>query len=159
MAKNKRQPYAVSEKAGHQTSAESWGTGGSIFQQSEAVIRKRIPLACGLTHKILTWNYEQAVLSPVFLVSLEVVPIAPVKPPLATNAVRDACSRLPKSGANGIKRSISIRSELNNVNAPLLYCQLTIHICAQAFRNCFCPSSLFSSLASPSPRPSHLHRP
>ena len=25
MAKNKRQPYAVSEKAGHQTSAESWG--------------------------------------------------------------------------------------------------------------------------------------
>ena len=29
MAKNKRQPYAVSEKAGHQTSAESWGTGES----------------------------------------------------------------------------------------------------------------------------------
>ena len=29
MAKNKRQPYAVSEKAGHQTSAESWGTGTS----------------------------------------------------------------------------------------------------------------------------------
>lgn len=27
MAKNRRQPYAVSEKAGHQTSAESWGTG------------------------------------------------------------------------------------------------------------------------------------
>jgi hypothetical protein len=27
MAKNKRQPYAVSEKAGEQTSAESWGTG------------------------------------------------------------------------------------------------------------------------------------
>jgi large subunit ribosomal protein L4e len=25
MNKNKRQPYAVSEKAGHQTSAESWG--------------------------------------------------------------------------------------------------------------------------------------
>lgn len=31
MAKNKRQPYAVSEKAGHQTSAESWGT-GECFQ-------------------------------------------------------------------------------------------------------------------------------
>ena len=30
MAKNKRQPYAVSEKAGHQTSAESWGTGTDI---------------------------------------------------------------------------------------------------------------------------------
>jgi large subunit ribosomal protein L4e len=27
LAKNKRQPYAVSSKAGHQTSAESWGTG------------------------------------------------------------------------------------------------------------------------------------
>ena len=31
MAKNKRQPYAVSEKAGHQTSAESWGTGMSFI--------------------------------------------------------------------------------------------------------------------------------
>merc|ERR1711939_576853 len=30
MAKNKRQPYAVSEKAGHQTSAESWGTGCAV---------------------------------------------------------------------------------------------------------------------------------
>ncbi|CCE86232.1 Piso0_005890 [Millerozyma farinosa CBS 7064] len=28
--KNKRQAYAVSEKAGHQTSAESWGTGRAI---------------------------------------------------------------------------------------------------------------------------------
>ncbi|EPQ27409.1 uncharacterized protein PFL1_04947 [Pseudozyma flocculosa PF-1] len=28
--KNKRQPYAVSEKAGHQTSAESWGTGRAV---------------------------------------------------------------------------------------------------------------------------------
>lgn len=32
MAKNKRQPYAVSEKAGHQTSAESWGTGECCFR-------------------------------------------------------------------------------------------------------------------------------
>merc|ERR1711939_517557 len=30
MAKNKRQPYAVSEKAGHQTSAESWGSGRAV---------------------------------------------------------------------------------------------------------------------------------
>merc|ERR1711881_359878 len=30
MAKNKRQPYAVSAKAGHQTSAESWGTGRAV---------------------------------------------------------------------------------------------------------------------------------
>lgn len=29
-AKNKRQPYAVSDKAGHQTSAESWGTGRAV---------------------------------------------------------------------------------------------------------------------------------
>ncbi|EJD46998.1 hypothetical protein AURDEDRAFT_113598 [Auricularia subglabra TFB-10046 SS5] len=30
IAKNKRQAYAVSEKAGHQTSAESWGTGRAV---------------------------------------------------------------------------------------------------------------------------------
>ncbi|KAF2235887.1 hypothetical protein EV356DRAFT_444106 [Viridothelium virens] len=30
MARNRRQPYAVSEKAGHQTSAESWGTGRAV---------------------------------------------------------------------------------------------------------------------------------
>jgi len=30
MAKNKRQAYAVSERAGHQTSAESWGTGRAV---------------------------------------------------------------------------------------------------------------------------------
>jgi len=30
VAKNKRQPYAVSKLAGHQTSAESWGTGRAV---------------------------------------------------------------------------------------------------------------------------------
>jgi len=30
MAKNKRQPYSVSAQAGHQTSAESWGTGRAV---------------------------------------------------------------------------------------------------------------------------------
>lgn len=30
VAKNSRQPYAVSRKAGHQTSAESWGTGRAV---------------------------------------------------------------------------------------------------------------------------------
>merc|ERR1712112_478006 len=30
MLKNTRQPYAVSKKAGHQTSAESWGTGRAV---------------------------------------------------------------------------------------------------------------------------------
>lgn len=42
MAKNKRQPYAVSEKAGEQTSAESWGTGtlfGTFFRDWKNRIR------------------------------------------------------------------------------------------------------------------------
>lgn len=30
MAKNRRQPYAVNDQAGHQTSAESWGTGRAV---------------------------------------------------------------------------------------------------------------------------------
>jgi len=30
MAKNRRQPYAVNKDAGHQTSAESWGTGRAV---------------------------------------------------------------------------------------------------------------------------------
>lgn len=30
MRRNRRQPYAVSEEAGHQTSAESWGTGRAV---------------------------------------------------------------------------------------------------------------------------------
>ena len=30
MAKNKRQAYCVSVEAGHQTSAESWGTGRAV---------------------------------------------------------------------------------------------------------------------------------
>merc|ERR1719337_564746 len=38
MAKNKRQPYAVNVDAGHQTSAESWGTGRAV---------SRIPRVCG----------------------------------------------------------------------------------------------------------------
>jgi len=36
MAKNKRQPYAVSEKAGEQTSAESWGTGVFLKPRKDA---------------------------------------------------------------------------------------------------------------------------
>ncbi|CAH1769289.1 6291_t:CDS:2, partial [Entrophospora sp. SA101] len=30
ISKSNRQPYAVSSKAGHQTSAESWGTGRAV---------------------------------------------------------------------------------------------------------------------------------
>lgn len=40
MAKNKRQPYAVSEKAGHQTSAESWGTGESNIKSKTEYLRR-----------------------------------------------------------------------------------------------------------------------
>jgi len=43
MAKNARQAYAVSKDAGHQTSAESWGTGRAV---------SRIPRVCGSgTHR------------------------------------------------------------------------------------------------------------
>ncbi|KAI3988476.1 hypothetical protein MKX01_026290 [Papaver californicum] len=43
MSKNSRQPYAVSRKAGHQTSAQSWGTGRAV---------SRIPrVAGGGTHR------------------------------------------------------------------------------------------------------------
>jgi large subunit ribosomal protein L4e len=43
ISKNSRQPYAVSRKAGHQTSAESWGTGRAV---------SRIPrVAGGGTHR------------------------------------------------------------------------------------------------------------
>lgn len=43
MAKNKRQPYAVTRAAGHETSAESWGTGRAVA---------RIPrVAGGGTHR------------------------------------------------------------------------------------------------------------
>ncbi|OIS98049.1 PREDICTED: 60S ribosomal protein L4-like [Nicotiana attenuata] len=43
ISKNARQPYAVSKKAGHQTSAESWGTGRAV---------SRIPrVAGGGTHR------------------------------------------------------------------------------------------------------------
>lgn len=48
MAKNKRQPYSVSEKAGHQTSAESWGTGKSkSLDEKISLIQYR---SCGRTY-------------------------------------------------------------------------------------------------------------
>lgn len=48
MAKNKRQPYAVSEKAGHQTSAESWGTGECLGNHGEAEFEMQIETRRGL---------------------------------------------------------------------------------------------------------------
>jgi hypothetical protein len=44
IAKNKRQPYAVSEKAGEQTSAESWGTG--MFWIMPRAIDRRFGVKC-----------------------------------------------------------------------------------------------------------------
>lgn len=47
MAKNHRQAYAVSAKAGHQTAAESWGTGRAV---------SRIPrVPGGGTHRAGAW--------------------------------------------------------------------------------------------------------
>lgn len=67
MAKNKRQPYSVSEKAGHQTSAESWGTGR--------------PSNCVATCLSKSANSSiQVAPLPVFLVLAVVVLIVPVKP-------------------------------------------------------------------------------
>lgn len=51
MAKNKRQAYAVSTKAGHQTAAESWGTGRAV---------SRIPrVPGGGTHRAGKWLVTQ----------------------------------------------------------------------------------------------------
>jgi hypothetical protein len=97
MAKNKRQPYAVSEKAGHQTSAESWGTGmwKDIIEQEK---RRDMQLAFFklLLAFHIVWvntnNNLQAVPSLVSLASLVVVLTVPVKLPLATCAELAACS-------------------------------------------------------------------
>ena len=110
MAKNKRQPYAVSEKAGHQTSAESWGTGQYIQLSTED--------DGGRAQRVHDFHFTseadardtQVALSPVFLVSLVQVPTVLVKQRLEICVVRAACLHLPRSGASGIKRSISVRS-------------------------------------------------
>jgi hypothetical protein len=48
---------------------------------------------------------EQAVLSPVFPVSLVVVLTVPVRLPSVTSAVPVVCSLPPRSGASGTRRS------------------------------------------------------
>ena len=94
MAKNKRQPYAVSEKAGHQTSAESWGTGERNLQFINR--HNREP----------TLTFWKVALLPVSHVFQEEVHTVLVKPRLEICAVRVACLHLPRSGESGIKRSI-----------------------------------------------------
>ena len=99
MAKNKRQPYAVSEKAGEQTSAESWGTG----EKDRTLV----------SHNLSNTEFK-VVLLHVFLVSLAAVHTEPVKQLSVISAVPDECSLLQKFGASGIRRSIWGRSEFYN---------------------------------------------
>jgi hypothetical protein len=88
IAKNKRQAYAVSEKAGHQTSAESWGTGRAVA---------RIPrVGGGGTHRSGQVNW-------VFLLALCFAKPQD-RPLLVTCAVEVACSHPPRLGANGMSK-------------------------------------------------------
>lgn len=98
MAKNKRQPYAVSEKAGHQTSAESWGTGKFHYLPQYLLVELN---PCAL---------DQVELLLEFLVFPGEEPIVLVKLPLAINVAPVACSPPQKYGESGTRRSISDRS-------------------------------------------------
>lgn len=95
MAKNKRQPYAVSEKAGHQTSAESWGTGMLRRYRTIDSSSQRAETNCNI----------QVAPSPVSPVSLVVVPTVLVKLRSVTCAAPVACSLPPKCGESGTPRS------------------------------------------------------
>ena len=50
MLKNTRQAYAVSDKAGHQTSAESWGTGRAVARIPR--VRGGAPPCPGGDHRV-----------------------------------------------------------------------------------------------------------
>lgn len=127
MAKNKRQPYAVSEKAGHQTSAESWGTGQYKFHSYNHDYTIEVLFVCALQalhwvvnergmeigrgeSKRLTFITQDVPL-PVFLVSLVVELTALVRLPLVTCAALVACSPQQRSGESGTRRSTWARSE------------------------------------------------
>ena len=86
----------MSEKAGHQTSAESWGTGKSQM----ALQSRRVDA-----------DPTKVVLLPVFLVSLEAVLTVPARQLLATCADLDVCLHRRRCGVGGTKRSISTRSK------------------------------------------------
>ncbi|KAE8671641.1 60S ribosomal protein L4-1 [Hibiscus syriacus] len=64
ISKNRRQPYAVSKRAGHQTSAESWGTGravsriprvpgGGTHRAGQEEVRR------GLRHRCLRYSFSR----------------------------------------------------------------------------------------------------
>ena len=71
IAKNKRQPYCVNVDAGHQTSAESWGTGRAVA---------RIPrVRGGGTHRSALIQYLSSPVSPrpsAFMMNL-LIPLIP----------------------------------------------------------------------------------
>jgi hypothetical protein len=101
IAKNKRQPYAVSEKAGEQTSAESWGTGMSC------------EIRASLSHLALKLNViGQVVLLLVSPVFPAVVLTVLARLRLVTSVVLVVCSLRLRFGGNGTKRSILARSKL-----------------------------------------------
>lgn len=95
VAKNRRQPYSVAENAGHQTSAESWGTGRAVA---------RIPrVGGGGTHRsgqVRLCFVEKLVGGDGELIARSSF----LRPRSETCAVVDACSRLPRSGASGTSR-------------------------------------------------------
>ena len=92
MAKNRRQAYAVSEKAGHQTSAESWGTGRAVA---------RIPrVGGGGTHRSGQVMSFQSVIGCHSLFN--------PRQRLETCAVVVACSLLQRPGVSGMSRSTRI---------------------------------------------------
>jgi hypothetical protein len=89
IAKNKRQAYSVSEKAGHQTSAESWGTGRAVA---------RIPRVGGSgTHRSgqVSFIYSNSLVSNFYPLS---------RLPSVTCAVVVVCSPPPRPGADGTSR-------------------------------------------------------
>lgn len=97
--KNRRQPYSVAENAGHQTSAESWGTGRAVA---------RIPrVGGGGTHR--SGQVSRKGLNEQ-ITAADQVELPFLRPPSVTCAVVDACSPLPRSGASGTSRSTSTRS-------------------------------------------------
>ena len=88
IAKNKRQPYAVDPKAGHQTSAESWGTGRAVA---------RIPrVGGGGTHRSgqVSFYYSQFKNNSFYLLFV-------FRLPSVTCVVVVVCSLQLVSGVNG----------------------------------------------------------
>ena len=117
MNKNKRQPYAVAENAGHQHSAESWGTGRAVA---------RIPrVSGGGTHR--AGQVNQRVIKTIYIINITVSPKKKSKRKLSkqyhlllifvyrvlsvTCVEEEECSIQQRSGESGMSRSIKIRKD------------------------------------------------